>query len=342
MAIMWILRTYRGTGVLLLFATILSGCEILGPAEEVRDVVTVEVPAGFDPVPIPAHNPLTPAKVELGRRLFEEPLLSRTRDVSCASCHRADIAFTDGVARSTGVENREGLRNSPSLINVAYQRLLFWDGGSLTLEAQVLAPLENEDEMDIEIDTVLTRLRQHPEYPALFEQAFGEGPTIATLTQAIASFERTLVSTGSRYDRFVAGDESALTAQERNGMDLFFGDAGCASCHSGFLFTDQSFRNKGLQITRSDSGRARITLDPDDFGRFKVPSLRNVALTAPYMHDGRYETLAEVVDHVDRGGDDVRGRDPVMQPLNLTDAEKNALVAFLGTLTDERPAAAVR
>lgn len=321
--------------VLVVFALCVAGCEVFGPSEENTDALQVTVPDGFDPVPIPVHNPLTLAKVELGRQLFSDPILSRTETVSCASCHDPERFFMDGRRFGSGVEGRKGLRNSPSVLNAAYQRLLFWDGGAQTLESQVLGPLENEVEMDANLDTVLHRLRTHPAYPARFQDVFGEGPSIRTMTQAIAAFERTLVSTGSRYDRYQAGDTLTLTELERLGRALFFGRAQCASCHSGFLFTNQQFENNGLVSTEADSGRARITLNPQDYGRFKVPSLRNVAETSPYMHDGRLFTLEAVVEHYDAGGEGARNQHALVQPLHLSEHEKAALVAFLHSLTDE-------
>ena len=315
--------------VLLVF---LSGCEILGP--ESRQPFEVQVPEGFPPVPVPEYNLLSPAKIELGERLFFDPILSGDQTVSCGSCHEPELAFSDGRPRSIGIAGQEGIRNAPSLLNVAYQRVLFWDGGSLNLEAQVIAPLESEVEMHADLAQVLERLQSHDAYPGFFEEAFGEGPSIKTLTRAIAAYERTLVSSGSRYDAFAAGDSTALTDVERRGLALFQGKASCEACHSDFLFSNLAFENKGLTVTRADSGRARITLDPADYGRFKVPSLRNVAATAPYMHDGRFESLVAVLGHYNKGGDGIRGQSALIKPLNLTDAEMEAIIAFLHSLTD--------
>lgn len=313
---------------------ILAGCEVFGPDYE-TDEVKVDVPATFSPLPIPEYNPLTPAKVELGKQLFFDPILSGDQTISCGSCHEPNLYFADGKRLSHGVQGREGLRNSPSLLNIAYQRLFFWDGGSLTLEAQVMAPLENELEMDADIGEVLDRLIKHPEYPKLFNDAFNEGPSVQTLTQAIAAYERTLVSTPSRYDQFQLGNEGALTAQEQEGLALFNGKAGCVNCHAGPLLTNFAFENKGLTLTPADSGRARITGFTADYGKFKVPSLRNVAQTAPYMHDGRFTTLAEVIAHYNNGGDNIRNQSPEVKPRFLVASEIDALVAFLHSLTDE-------
>ncbi|MEZ4703419.1 MAG: cytochrome c peroxidase, partial [Rhodothermales bacterium] len=274
-------------------------------------------------------------KVELGKRLFFDPILSADRTISCASCHDPERAFADPRPVSIGVEGRAGIRNSPSLVNVAYGRLFFWDGGALTLENQVLAPLEDHREMDADLAEILQRLREDPEYSRLFNAVFDEAPSIPTLTRAIAAYERTLLSGGSRYDRFLDGQVYAMTAQEKDGMALFEGAAGCATCHRGFLLTTGEFVNNGLAFAAADSGRARITLDSGDFARFKVPSLRNVALTAPYMHDGRLATLEDVIAHYDAGGTGSRGQHEAIRPLHLTAAEREALIAFLMTLTDE-------
>lgn len=324
----------RRTTISILFATLLlGGCQLLGSDEP--STVAVVVPDGFPPLPVPDYNPLEPAKVALGERLFFDPILSGDQTVSCASCHNPDLAFSDGKPRSIGIDGRVGLRNSPSLINVAYQRLLFWDGGSFTLEAQVLAPLENKDEMNAELEPVLQRLRTDTTYIRLFDRAFGEAPSIRSLTQAVAAYQRTLVSTGSRYDQYVAGQTDALTTQERAGLDLFNGKAGCVTCHAGPLFTNFSFENKGLSMALADSGRARITGLSSDFGKFKVPSLRNVALTAPYMHDGRFSTLETVLQHHNQGGSHTRNQSPMIKAINLTPEETSAIVAFLHSLTDE-------
>lgn len=324
----------RSYWLIALFAVGVLGCDMLDASTE-TPAVTLRAAPGFPAVPVPEHNPITAEKVALGERLFFDPILSRDRTVSCASCHDPDLAFADPRALSVGVEGRVGARNSPSLVNVAYQRLFFWDGGSRSLEGQVLGPLEDANEMDISLDTVLTRLRQEASYAQEFEEVFGEGPTIPTLTQAVAAFQRTLLSGGSPYDRFLHDDPAALTSAQQRGLVLFEGKAGCFTCHNGVRLTDDSFRNNGLAFANADSGRARITFQAADFGAFKVPSLRNVALTAPYMHDGRLATLATVVAHYNQGGTGARNQDAAIQPLALTAEEQADLVAFLQALTDD-------
>ena len=319
----------------LFILTLGVGCDHGMSEDPVQRYQAAALPPGFDPVPVPAHAPLTAARVALGRQLFFDPLLSIDRSVSCASCHLPERAFTDGKATSEGVNQRRTLRNSPSLINVAYQRRLFWDGGSFSLEAQVIAPLEHPAEMNLPLAEALRRLEQHETYPARFTEAFASPISVQTLTLALATYQRTLISSGSAYDRWRDGDVNALSASAKRGHTLFHGGAGCATCHHGFLFTDQSFQNNGLSITNADSGRARITLQPQDAGRFRVPSLRNVALTAPYMHDGRFDTLMEVLEHYNRGGDGVRNQHPSIAPLGLRQAELDDLASFLVSLTDE-------
>jgi len=311
----------------------LLGCDVVG--QETHHVATLTVPAGFDPIPIPSHNPVTMEKVALGERLFFDPRLSEDRTVSCASCHLPSRAFADPRPLSVGVHGRTGIRNSPSLVNAAYLKLLFWDGGAFTLESQALGPLEKPVEMDMHLGTLLDRIKADSSYQQAFQDVFGSEPDLVTLTQALATFQRTIRSGGNRVDAFNAGSLAALTAPEKRGKELFEGKAGCVSCHSGPLFSDQSFRHNGIAIAAADSGRARITLDPNDFGRFRVQSLRNIELTAPYMHDGRFGTLAEVVDHYDRGGTGSRGQDPLIKPLNLSASEKEDLLAFLHALTDD-------
>ena len=320
--------------LLLALALLMAGCEILGTDAEPEAPVRLDVPPGFAPVPEPAHNPITAAKVTLGEQLFFDPILSRDRTVSCGSCHLPDLAFSDPRPVSLGIEGRSGIRNSPSLVNIAYQNLFFWDGGALTLENQVFGPLEDANEMDADLAEILERLSADPAYRQAFDRAFDEPPSLRGLTQALAAYQRTIRSGGSRYDRYQAGAEAALTAAEKRGLTLFESKARCATCHNGFLLSNRAFENNGLAFANADSGRARITQQPEDFGKFKVPSLRNVALTAPYMHDGRLPTLEAVIEHYDQGGTDARGQHPVIRPLNLSKADKADLLAFLESLTD--------
>ena len=277
-------------------------------------------------------------RIELGRRLFFDPVLSRDSTISCASCHHIDKKFTDGLPISIGIENRIGIRNAPSLLNVAYQPSMFWDGGVPNLEQQILAPIESHFEMDFNLIEVVKRLNYNEDYKALSLKAYNQLPSIFSVTRAIACFERTLFTGTSKYDDYVYNNnKNALSASEINGMNIFLDEDGeCFHCHGTFLFTDNTFKNNGVFLNYEDSGRARITGLSTDVGKFKVPSLRNVTATAPYMHNGSFATLEEVVEHYNNGGKPHPNKSGLIQPLNLTTQEKIDLVNFLKALTDEK------
>lgn len=296
----------------------------------------VDVPADFPELPVPADNALTDARVSLGKRLFYDTQLSRTRDVACGSCHLAVNAFADPRRVSVGVDGRTGSRNAPSIVNVAYNTSFFWDGGAPTLEQQAIGPIINPLEMDMKIGDVVARLESDPTYVDAFADAYDTRPSPGALTKALASFMRTIISGDSRYDRFQRGDKTALSDAEQRGMAIFTGERGeCFHCHVGFNFTNNGFRNNNLYAQYEDIGRARVTELDSDIGKFKVPTLRNVALTAPYMHDGSLATLDDVVEHYSSGGFESATSDPTMRPLDLTPEERHDLVAFLSALTDE-------
>lgn len=322
---------------LLLLSLLLIGCggEENGPQPD-PVVVAIPIPAGFPPMPTPSNNQFTAERIALGKRLFYDKQISRTREVSCGSCHLADNAFADPQATSLGVEGRRGDRNAPALVNLAWNTSFFWDGGVPTLEQQALAPILNPLEMDMTMTEVVARINADPTYPVEFRAAYGSDPSPEYVTKAIALFVRTLVSGNSRYDRFNRGDLSALTMQERQGMTMFFDERGdCFHCHVGFNLTNNGFANNGMFTSYPDSGRARVTENPRDRGRFKVPTLRNIALTGPYMHDGSIATLQEVLDRYNRGGLGHPNTDPQIHPLNLSQGQIDAIIAFLGTLTDD-------
>lgn len=302
------------------------------------DEYELSIPKGFPKPTIPDNNKPSADRIELGRRLFFDPILSRDSSISCASCHHIDKKFTDGLPISRGIENRLGIRNVPSLLNVAYQPSMFWDGGVPNLEQQILAPIESHFEMDFNLPDVVTRLNNIEEYKTLSQKAYNQLPSIFSVTRAIACFERTLFSGTSKYDDYIYNNnKSALTASEINGMNIFLGEDGeCFHCHGTYLFTDNSFKNNGIYLNYNDSGRARITQLTSDVGKFKVPSLRNVAMTAPYMHDGSFATLEEVVEHYNSGGKAHPNKSGLLLPLNLTTQEKTDLVNFLKALTDEK------
>ncbi len=295
-------------------------------------------PEGLDLyLPVPADNPLTPAKVALGERLFFEPLLSADEKLSCSSCHKPEHVFSDTVAVSPGVYGRRGTRNAPSIVNAAYGELFFWDGRAATLEDQALLPIQAPNEMDMPLDSVLQRLGGKPEYRERFAAAFPDGEVSApNLARAIASYVRTLRSGDSPFDRFFAGDPTALSTEARDGFQLFVGRARCSLCHAGPTFTDQSFHNTGVAWRDgmlADSGRAAVTGTRDALGAFKTPSLRNVERTAPYMHDGSVATLEEVLEFYNDGGNPNPYQDPDIRPLNLNASERSALLAFLRSLS---------
>ncbi len=318
-----------------LFALLLSvvaGCD--NPANEPSPAV-VEVPSGFPPMPVPPDNTLTPERVRLGKRLFFDTRLSRTGDVACGTCHLQSNAFADPRQFSSGVDGKVGNRNAPALINMAWNTSFFWDGGVPTLEQQAIAPIINPLEMDMTLQGVVERVRTDALYVEMFNEAYGSDPKPEWVTKAIASFVRTMVSGNSRYDRFNRGDSSAMNASERRGMNIFFGEkAECFHCHVGFNLTNNTFQNNGLYMTYADSGRARVTERASDLGKFKVPTLRNVEVTAPYMHDGSLTTLEDVVDHYAGGGKGHPNQSSTIHRFDLTDEERADLIAFLKSLTD--------
>ena len=250
-------------------------------------------PLGLDLyAPIPPENPLTPARVALGERLFFDSLLSADQTLACASCHRPDHGFADVAATSRGVYGRRTTRNAPSLFNAAYGTLFFWDGRIQTLEEQVVQPIINPSEMGLPLSNLVNRLRSSLEYREAFGEAFDSEPRANNLAWALASYVRTLRSGNSPADRYAAGIPPVLDADARAGTKLFQGKARCVECHIGPLLTDERFHNTGVGWGAGDLGRFGITSDSADQGRFNTRSLRNVALTAPYMHDGSMPTLA--------------------------------------------------
>ncbi|MDX2190453.1 MAG: cytochrome c peroxidase [Bacteroidota bacterium] len=303
-----------------------------------NEEISLKVPYGFPYPDVPADNKPTQARIDLGEKLFFDPILSRDNSVSCASCHLPDRFFTDNLTVSIGIEGRKVERNSPTLINVAFQKSMFWDGGNPTLEQQVLAPIDNHNEFDFDVNEIVKRLQKHKDYSTLFQMAYKQAPSVYALVRAIANYERTLIGGTSKYDDYNRTMNSDVFSEsEYRGLSIFFGERGeCFHCHGGFNFTDNSFQNNGLYLTYPDSGRARITQLPTDVGKFKVPSLRNVEMTAPYMHDGSISTLEEVVAHYVGGFKKHRNKSLIIQKLNLTTQEQSDLVNFLKTLTDKK------
>lgn len=310
----------------------------------------LDIPGWMGQPILPADNPLTQEGVELGRMLFYDPIVSSDSSMSCASCHLQSLGFSDGSALSTGVEGRQTTRNSMPLINLAFNpNGFFWDGRSPSLEDQALHPVMDRVELNEDWDNVVRKLKRSERYPQRFRAAFGiekrSQITRELAVKAIAQFERTLISSNSRFDRVVYLNDGWLTDSEQRGKDLFYVEPtnpdhpGCSHCHGGVNFTDFSFRNNGIDTVATlddfaDKGLGTVTGKYYDNGRFKVPSLRNVALTAPYMHDGRFNTLGEVLDHYKTGGHGVENEDPNIFPFSLTEQQKQDMIAFLQTLTD--------
>jgi len=301
---------------------------------------TLVIPQGLPPMNIPSNNPLTVEGVALGKRLFYDPILSANNTQSCASCHLQETGFSETTQYSTGIDGIEGNRNAMPLINLGWQTKFFWDGGANGLESQVIGPITNPIEMHETMENVVAKLNAHAEYPDLFKAAFGSAEASSqNIMRAIAQFERTLISGNSKYDQYMRG-ETFLSSQELNGLSLFTdmekGD--CSHCHSlGSTFSDFEFRNTGLDSIPVDEGRYLITLNSNDRGKFKTPSLRNVELTAPFMHDGRFQTLLECVQHYNTGFRYSANLDPNLSFAvkgRMTQQEMEDLVAFMKTLTD--------
>ena len=280
----------------------------------------------------PADNEPDVKKIALGERLFFDPILSVDSSISCGSCHKEVYGFADDVAISPGVEGRLGKRNSPSLLNVGYQPYFMREGGVPTLEMQVLVPVQEHSEMAFNLVLLAQRLNASAAYKNDFLEAFGDSATSYTITRAIAQYERTLVQDLSPFDEYVRGDNGALSTVAKRGFELFYGKAGCDGCHSGPLMTNFGFYNNGTQISTDDYGRAELTLDSLDFYLFKVPSLRKVALTAPYMHDGSLASIQDVLEQYNQGGVGHNYTSEGIAPLNLNESELVALEEFLSTL----------
>ncbi len=294
-------------------------------------------PLGLDAfMPVPADNPLTLAKAALGRKLFFDPMLSADRSISCADCHEPERSFTDDRPTAVGVFGQVGPRRVPKLLNRGYGRTFFWDGRIPSLEEQVLQPVTNPLEMDLELSEAVARLSADPSYGREFREAFGRAPERNDLARALASYVRTIMSGNSPYDRYLAGATEALSDTERLGLEVFRGKGNCVTCHLGPNLTDERFHNTGVGYVEGrfgDEGRFAVSGRESDRGAFKTPTLRNVAQTAPYMHDGSIATLQDVVDDYNDGGTPNPYLDREIRRLDLTNSEKAALAAFMRALT---------
>jgi cytochrome c peroxidase len=327
--------------ILILFTIfIIIGCtEPTNNSQKTEVIDYLKVPPGFPAIPYPADNPITGAKVELGRRLFYEKLLSRdTTMPSCSHCMKRENSFTDNRKISIGFGEEPEYRNTMCLINVAYRKNLFWDGRGSSIESPAYRSIFLKYILGSDTNEIAKRLANHPLYPKLFKDAFGDDtkPSAFLASRAIACFVRTFISGNSRYDQFVNGDTTALTEQEKKGRELFFSNkTRCSVCHSGIFFTDGNYHSTGVTYHYFDWGRYYVTLDNNDRGKFITPTLRNLKYSAPYMHDGTFETLDVVLEHYNSGGKPWPLKDTLIRPLKLSLEERKAIIAFLLSLSDE-------
>jgi len=295
-------------------------------------------PLGLPAIPWPEDNPYSPARAELGKILFFDGRLSSNGIVSCAFCHDPKHAFSGSTAFSKGVDGKPGPRHTPTLINRAWGKSQFWDGRVPTLESQVIVPATNPDEMGMTVDRVVQTVQGIKGYAPLFAAAFGDRTiNFDRIAKAIATFERTIMSGNSPYDRYLAGDKSALTKEQKEGLDFFNRKGECAECHSGPNFTTEKFANLGIgmDLLNPDPGRETVTKGRGDFGKFKIPTLRDLAHRGPYMHDGRFRTLGEVLDLYAKGGLPNPRLDTRLTPFYLDEQTKRDLLAFLDSLNGE-------
>ncbi|PHR48152.1 MAG: cytochrome-c peroxidase [Fluviicola sp.] len=272
---------------------------------------------------------------KLGEKLFFDQSLSIDNSISCASCHIPALAFTDGKKRSIGIHNRTAKRNSPTLITVAHQDKFMWDGGIKTLELQALVPLQDTNEMGSKVSELIPELQMNQWYDSLSRRLYGHEFNAFTLTQALSCFQKSLYYENSTFDEW-QNEGVEVSKSIKNGYDLFKNRLNCAACHSGKTFTNSSIENNGLYKTFLDPGHFLISADSSDIGKFKVPTLRNIEITGPYMHDGSFESLEEVIIHYESGGKDHFNKSKLIQPFELTDEERKDLISFLKSLTDKQ------
>ncbi len=321
-----------------LLAILLTGCADDESNVLIQENFASNLPSPFSTVNFPEDNAFTQERWELGKKLFYDNLLSIDSTLSCASCHKPELSFSDDVALSKGVKDRDGTRNSPSLANVAFHPYYTREGGVPTLEQQVLVPLQEHNEFDFNIVLAGERLALDSAYIAMSKAAYNRTPDYYVITRALANFERTLISNSSYFDQYhFEGQKDALTDTQKRGLELFYSEkTNCFKCHSGPNFTNYAFENNGLYDNYSDEGRRRLTDLDSDEGLFKVASLRNIEVTGPYMHDGSIKTLSEVIEHYNSGGKNHPNKSAIIRPLDLTRQEKEDLLAFLLSLTDNK------
>jgi len=341
-------RTTTAVTLVAMVAAALSGAAAISPpaAAQALAPARLEVPLGLDLyLPAPETNPLDAGKIALGRMLFFDPRLSVDGTMSCSTCHDPARAFADDKPVAEGVFGRKGTRNVPTLVNRGYGASHFLDGRAASLENQVLQPIENRNELGYNLQLLVATLGNDTTYRAEFQQTFGGLAVAGTLAEALASYVRSILSGNAAVDRYLNGDRRALSSQQLAGMRIFVGRGNCSACHVGANFTDEEFHNTGVAWVAmkptsdnepatdfADVGRYAVTGAPRDLGAFKTPTLREIASTAPYMHDGSLASLAEVIDFYDRGGTHNPRFDRRIQPLGLTPAEKEALLSYLDAL----------
>lgn len=353
------MKAFIRVPVLLAFGALWTG--FYGPTPLWGELLDI---GPLPPVPVPADNPMSPEKIKLGKLLFFDFRLSGDGSRSCVHCHQPDQGWSFRDRQSPAYPTQIERRASMTLINVAYNKALIWDGRAGILEKQALGPIQNPLHMNQNLDLLIERLRSIPEYGKRFQQVFGTDVTPDGIGKAIAAFERTLVTKDSPFDRYAKGDKTALSPSAAKGLDLFKGKARCILCHNGPNFTDHGFHNLGLpeapflqdprvqasirfdtkrmgikdyQRVTTDLGRYLVTKDEKDIGAFKTPTLRNVVERGPYMHNGAFDTLEQVIDFYNQGGGDDPRKDLMLRPLGLTPQEKADLLAFLRALTGELP-----
>jgi cytochrome c peroxidase len=317
----------------LCFATVLVSC-----GKDTEDFFDPGFGYQIPSINFPNDNVPDSLRIALGRKLFYDPALSVDSSISCGSCHKQEFAFTDGEPISLGVFGRRGIRNSMSLINVAHAPYLMREGGVPTLEMQVLVPIQEHNEFAFNILEIVERLNRIPDYVTHSLQAYDRVPDAFVITRAIAAFQRGINSFDSDFDKYLKSKSvDAISEEALLGMRLFYSDSlACGKCHQGILLTDFSFRNNGLYSEYPDIGKALLTGIPNDIGKFKVPSLRQIAHTAPYMHDGSIADLNGVIDHYTSGGKRHTNQDLLIKGFQLTLSEKNALISFLKSLSGNK------
>ncbi|MCP3470893.1 c-type cytochrome [Bradyrhizobium sp. CCGUVB1N3] len=344
------LATIASAGLCVLgFSTIGFGAAVVGESRKVE--ITQKATGGLDAlkaqyrrpttIPFPKDDPYTPEKAALGKKLYFDTRLSVSSAQSCASCHSPGFGWGDGLAVGVGHGMAKLGRHSPTIVNAAWSAIFMWDGRLPTLEEQALGPIQSPGEMNMKLDDLLARLSSISEYKPLFDAAFpGEGMKAKTLAQAIATYERTVVSERAPFDAWIDGNEKAIPEDAKRGFAVFNGKAQCAACHEGWNFTNEGFQDIGLPS--KDVGRGEYLPGVIKMQHaFKTPGLREIGRRSPYMHDGSLATLEQVIDHYDHAGVDRPSRSDLMRPLELTAQEKADLVAFLKTLTSELSPTAV-